>query len=460
MDSETIKEFLVKLGFQVDESTSKKFRGFVGEATKVVNAFGIATSVSASGVAAFMTKVSESLDKLYFASQRTGAAVADMKAFGYATSQLGGTADAAQASLENLSHFMRSYPGSEEFLSKLGVSPDHLRNSEKALRDLGETFKRMPFWQAQPYANMLGIDEKTLLALQSGNLNTYLDDYARRLADVGLNSESASRRGNELMSALRSVGAEASVAGDALVERFNGPLISLVKLIETALRGMSLMVSNPAQAGANIKENLGLNNLKSLGSWNKGHTLPDWFYPDKSSKAAPSTWDRVVSYFKAQGWTPEQATGIAANLQRESSMNPAAVGDGGAAYGIAQWHSDRQSLFKAWSGKDIRGSTLEEQLAFIQRELPRNGGSQLAAAKTAREAAEVFSSLYERPKDRFGEARLRGDMADSAYRTPAITQTTTINVSGTDPQAIASAVASRQDDINSKLVRNLQGALQ
>lgn len=126
---------------------------------------------------------------------------------------------------------------------------------------------------------------------------------------------------------------------------------------------------------------------------------------------AQSDIDSLVS----KGWTEEQATGIVANLHRESSGRPDAVGDGGKAYGLAQWHPDRQAAFKAWAGKDIRQATREEQLAFIDYEM-RAGNEQFAGrklmqAKTAREAAEVVSKYYERPHDREGEAARRGDLA-------------------------------------------------
>src|SRR5260363_90445 len=48
----------------------------------------------------------------------------------------------------------------------------------------------------------------------------------------------------------------------------------------------------------------------------------------------------------AQGWTHKQAAGIVANLKIESGLNPKAVGDGGKAYGIAQWHPPRQAEFR------------------------------------------------------------------------------------------------------------------
>ena len=110
--------------------------------------------------------------------------------------------------------------------------------------------------------------------------------------------------------------------------------------------------------------------------------------------------DTVISLLQEKGWTREQAIGIAANLQQESNFNPGAVGDSGKAYGIAQWHPDRQAFFQAKYGKPIQGSSLEEQVAFIDHELrttEKRAGDRLATAKTAHDAGAIVSKHYERP---------------------------------------------------------------
>ena len=122
-----------------------------------------------------------------------------------------------------------------------------------------------------------------------------------------------------------------------------------------------------------------------------------------------------MAYFQAQGWSKEQAAGLAANISRESNFNPAAVGDNGKAYGIAQWHPDRQAEFKKRFGKDIQGSSMEEQMAFMHYELTqgneRKAGNILRGTSSAAEAAAAVSSHYERPADKAGEAAKRGQLA-------------------------------------------------
>lgn len=108
----------------------------------------------------------------------------------------------------------------------------------------------------------------------------------------------------------------------------------------------------------------------------------------------------ALDFFKSKGWSPEQAAGIVGNLQTESNLKTDALGDNDAAYGIAQWHPDRQENFRKWRDKDIRESTFKEQLEFVQYELvqgeERRAGSKIKQTTTAEDAAAAVDEYYER----------------------------------------------------------------
>ena len=135
----------------------------------------------------------------------------------------------------------------------------------------------------------------------------------------------------------------------------------------------------------------------------------------KSAAGGTKEEQAAMAYFQAQGWSREQAAGLAANIKRESAFRPDAVGDNGKAYGIGQWHPDRQAEFKKKFGKDIQGSSMEEQMAFMHYELTqgneRKAGNILRGTSSAAEAAAVVSTHYERPADKAGEAAKRGQLA-------------------------------------------------
>ncbi|WP_419900688.1 phage tail tip lysozyme [Roseomonas sp. USHLN139] len=139
--------------------------------------------------------------------------------------------------------------------------------------------------------------------------------------------------------------------------------------------------------------------------------------PSYTNEQATERQREAFAFFRQQGWTAAQAAGIVANLRHESGagLNHQARGDGGNAYGIAQWHPDRQRNFRLWSGKDIRESSLQDQLGFVEWELrntERRAGDALRGATTAGDAASIVSRLYERPARRDAEAAARASTAE------------------------------------------------
>jgi len=123
----------------------------------------------------------------------------------------------------------------------------------------------------------------------------------------------------------------------------------------------------------------------------------------------------LMQYFESQGWTHAQASGVVSNFTVESGLRPNAVGDGGSAYGLGQWHPDRQAAFSSMFGKDIRSSSLLEQAAFANYELTQgneqHAGRALKGTNSPYDAGAIVSSLYERPADREGNMAIRGGLA-------------------------------------------------
>ena len=125
--------------------------------------------------------------------------------------------------------------------------------------------------------------------------------------------------------------------------------------------------------------------------------------PDRAKKLTTTTSTGhpkiAMEFFLDQGWTPEQAAGLVANLQAESydRIDPAAENSG--AYGIAQWRGSRKRDFEQEMGMPLRGSGLMDQLKFVQWELNNKeakAGRLLKQATTAAEAAEIVDEFYER----------------------------------------------------------------
>lgn len=120
---------------------------------------------------------------------------------------------------------------------------------------------------------------------------------------------------------------------------------------------------------------------------------------------------RAMEFFQSKGLNAHQAAGIVGNLIVESSLNTTIKGDGGKAFGLAQWHPDRQKGLKLLAQKrntDI--SDFDTQLEYVWEEL--NSGYKTALnkimnSKNTKEATTAFMKHYEQPGIPHFERRLQ-----------------------------------------------------
>ncbi|HFJ7079132.1 TPA: lytic transglycosylase catalytic [Escherichia coli] len=219
MNAETIKDFLVSLGFSVDDAGAKKFGSVLAGTTANVIKMGMAVEGAALSVVAFTAKIASGLDNLYWASQRTGATVQGIQSIGYAVSQVGGSVDAARSSLENLSRFIRNNPGAEGFLNRLGVqtrdASGNMRDMAAIFTGVGQKLSSMPYYRANQYAQMLGIDENTLMAMRRG-VGDFSGQYSAMAKAIGFNADQAALSSNRFMTSLKSLGEMAGMARDKI----------------------------------------------------------------------------------------------------------------------------------------------------------------------------------------------------------------------------------------------------
>ncbi|MCY4876186.1 lytic transglycosylase [Salmonella enterica subsp. enterica serovar 1,4,[5],12:i:-] len=227
MNAETIKDFLVSLGFSVDDAGAKKFGSVLAGTTANVIKMGLAVEGAALSVVAFTAKIASGLDNLYWASQRTGATVQGIQSIGYAVSQVGGSVDAARSSLENLSRFIRNNPGAEGFLNRLGVqtrdASGNMRDMAAIFTGVGQKLSSMPYYRANQYAQMLGIDENTLMAMRRG-VGGFSGQYSAMAKAIGFNADEAARSSNKFMTSLREFSAMAGMARDKIGSNLAGGL--------------------------------------------------------------------------------------------------------------------------------------------------------------------------------------------------------------------------------------------
>lgn len=577
-EANIIKEFLVALGFTTDEPALKRFQTGIDRATKSAERLAEAVTATAVSVAYGVARMAGDLESLYFASVRTGASATHLRAFARAAQDFGATSGEAMSSVEGLARAIRNNPGVtgqiNGWLSNVGksVGSDPVENLKNIGLLFAQNTRNGNQYLNTQLAQMWGIDEKTMLAIQQPGFGADFGSIDERLKRAGFGD--AARQAHAFMMSLRKLGDQLVVLGvqiqntlqqklgisvNALTGwlRKNGPWLAseITNIVGQMLDDFNRLVLWFAAHGPQIKSTLKsvfggiedaylilrpavtwiFDKLSSLnemtGGWlakigtlllilravgateivggilslalavrKLGAALLGLAVPSAAAPAAgaiagtvlplvtatatgvglgylldkffPHNWlaragnfiggkffdqankgSDLIERLTDLGWTRAQATGIAANIIAEDpSLDPHAVGDNGLAYGIGQWHPDRQADFKRLFGHDIRQSSYAEQLQFFNYELrhghEQKAGRLLMAAKNARRAAEVVSLYDLRPRGGAAEAAARGK--EAVY----LSQHTIINVSGAkDPQQTGREVANHQVRVNAQMVR-------
>lgn len=127
------------------------------------------------------------------------------------------------------------------------------------------------------------------------------------------------------------------------------------------------------------------------------------------------------------------ADGILMNMRDESGLNPAAVGDNGNAFGLAQWNGPRKAALESFAaGRGAQAGDVGTQLDFLMSELQgpeKAAGAKLMATQTPGEAGAAFLNHFERPAEEhrvrreaayLGGAAPAGGMSMPAYSGPSV----------------------------------------
>jgi hypothetical protein len=255
-EMDTIREFLVALGYHVDGDSERKVRNSIADVTMRVVKLATAVEAMSAAFVAGMAKVASAMESLYYTSQRTQSTVESIQAIAFATSQMGGSADGARNSLENLAAFLRNSPGAAGLLRSLGVSTSG--GAAETMQELFARFRQMPFYRANAYAQMLGIDQNTLIAGINGT-GAYSAQFQQMSSAIGLHQGDYDRahqfmvQVRDFLTAIELIGMKAA---SLLAGPVGGALAALQKSMiansPQIIRGLNTIVSLFTTIGAVI----------------------------------------------------------------------------------------------------------------------------------------------------------------------------------------------------------------
>ncbi|HAV4658488.1 TPA: hypothetical protein JIT99_10240 [Acinetobacter baumannii] len=239
MSDTVIRDFFVSLGFSTDNEGARKMVDTLKGVELKAALLHKTLLLLATGAVVAVTKTASELDKLYYSSQRIGASASNIRAYGDAISQMGGNAQNALQSLENVAQKMRNSPGYEGMLTGMGVATrdgnGQLRDRVEVMKDLSKTMKGMDYYQANAYASSLGIDENTLMAMRDDKFIDNMEKYQKLRQDVGLTDE-LTKSGTDFMVEFRDITMTTKAITEVVVMTAGQALIPVLKVINNFLR--------------------------------------------------------------------------------------------------------------------------------------------------------------------------------------------------------------------------------
>ena len=234
-----IRNFVVALGFTTDKSKADEMKKSLEDVEVRAKILHKALLGLAVGSVVAVTKVADELDKLYFSSQRIGASANNINAYGNAIAQLGGSAEGAIGTLESLAEKLRNSPGYESQIKGLGVDTreanGEMRDRVEVMKDLSGVLAKMPAYQANAYAESLGIDQNTLLAMRDGKFMSNMEKYQKIQKELGMNDD-LTKSGNEFMTEYRDLTMMTKTGFQVLVMQAGKALIPILRLLNQLIQ--------------------------------------------------------------------------------------------------------------------------------------------------------------------------------------------------------------------------------
>lgn len=146
----------------------------------------------------------------------------------------------------------------------------------------------------------------------------------------------------------------------------------------------------------------------------------DGFGLSPDAKLPPNVIEthRLLGEYAPKEWAPHVIAGVLGSVMGEGwkngDLDPRAVGDGGMSHGIFQHNADagRYQAGQAWTAQNgLRWDTLEGQVRFAMHEVEtgavpnQQALARLAHARTAEEAADIWTQAFEAPSIPHNERR-------------------------------------------------------
>ena len=205
------EEFLVRLGFEVNQDQLSKFQHTSATVTKGLRGVGGAALAVGMALALGIENAAKNTQKLYHEANKIGTNITNLKAAEETFQRFGGSAQDAHTALNALAQRMKTIPNFSGFLEQnLGVktidkTTGKMRDMNDILEDVIKALQKMPQEERVVTAQFLGLDSVMDTIMQKGFVQE-LDKQREIMGKLGGAMNDNTDKARKFQNSLKDIG--------------------------------------------------------------------------------------------------------------------------------------------------------------------------------------------------------------------------------------------------------------
>lgn len=476
--AEILQEYLVRVGFQTDAISLRKFdQGLTATGKKVL---GVGTAVASMvlSMEAATAAFAYNMRKMYFASDLANSSVKNLKAMSYAGKQLGIESSTMAGAIKGMAQAMRMNPGLQGLVESFGIQVTG-RDMSDVMIDYVKALKNMPEFVGAQYAGLFGIDPDTF-HLMINNMDKLIEKKKESLElfkQMGVDPDKGRAVMLQYTETLDRLQARFSILSQAMMMKFLPQFSAVTQIVEESISYWTRWATGIDDVSMSLKdliERLTLANISGFAKdiwdriWGKGE------YAAKDKGAASSISSAGTATAPASFAELEKKNGLPPGTldkvwEKESGRGKHMTSKAGAQGHFQLMPGTAKEL--GVSNPNDLGQSSEAASRMLGRLSKKYGGDMSLALAAYNWGEGNVDSYLKTGKGAKGQAlpeetqdyvmKLTGkDMrlgGSGATTTATINQQNTYNISGKDAAQIAASVERSQGRANADLYRQTAG---
>jgi hypothetical protein len=318
----TLQEYLVDLGFHVDQVSFNRFLHSVKNSTSAVMALGAETVATSGAIVAAVEKVAATYEDLFYLSQRTGQSVASLQVYGFAARQVGLSAGEARSSIEGFYHAIRTNPGVAGLARGLGAS-----TPEQLAEQLKSKFGEKGYFAAQNIAGTLFEQDEVTFRKYWDNaerFRRFQGEYNDLMHRSGLETRAVTDEFYQFTTESHRLGTSLEILGTRIATDLLPTALSTIKWVKELVDGFSTGTESTRNFGLAISAAvLSLGKLAiPAGVWEAFKVIEDLNKKESANLTGGVDREKIAQMPWYRRWAAGVAEWMGADPRQWASTNP------------------------------------------------------------------------------------------------------------------------------------------